>query len=284
MRTISSAPMTPSQSVGTPTYLSPLNKHHAGDYAAQQVAVRARRQQRPDDDHRHASDHDRTGESQLYVTEQQCSEGGREREREGLGQVGADELLVAQSRIDHNQQHQDQGAGADRGESHHEPADDADEDRRHGPHLDVLVTRGRGLDEDRAIEDGDRADDERRAEQYLQAMLGHRALAQEMHHVGAQERRRDRAVTEVAHDRAVDGLATPVDEDAGRLHEEGGHEVRGDRGRRRDAEEEYQHGRHQRAAAHAGQTDEEADHGTTHDEVDVNVHATSPSVLYLVKK
>jgi hypothetical protein len=115
-------------------------------------------------------------------------------------------------------------------------------------------------------------------------MFGQRTLTQQVHHVGAEKCGGHGPVTEIANDVGVDGLSTPMDRDAGWLHKERGHEVRGDRGRRRHAEEKDQHRCHQRTAAHAGQANQESHHGTTQDEEDVNVHETTPLERYLVIK
>ena len=55
------------------------------------------------------------------------------------------------------------------------------------------------------------------------------------------------------------------------------HEVAGDRGQRRDAEEQHEHRGHQRAAAHAGHADDDADQQAGHDQRQLQVHARPPS-------
>src|SRR5664280_2327304 len=110
-------------------------------------------------------------------------------------------------------------------------------------------------------------------------MLGSGALAQQMEDVRAEKRRGHRAVTEIAHDVLVDRLAAPVDRHAARLHEERGHEVRGNGGRRSDPKEQHEHRGHQRATAHAGQTDEESHDGATKYEVEVNVQGDSNETI-----
>jgi hypothetical protein len=57
-------------------------------------------------------------------------------QRNRLDQVGADQLPGAQARVEHQQQHDDQRAGPDRGHPDDHAADDADHDRRQDLHRD----------------------------------------------------------------------------------------------------------------------------------------------------
>jgi hypothetical protein len=73
------------------------------------------------------------------VTEQESAERRGERQGQRLGEVGTDQLSVAQGRIDHHEEDQDQRSRADRREAHHESTDEADEDGRQYSHLEVFV-------------------------------------------------------------------------------------------------------------------------------------------------
>ena len=64
-----------------------------------------------------------------------------------------------------------------------------------------------------------------------------------------------------------------VDERADGLHEQADDDVARDRGQRVDAEEEDQHRRHQRAAAHPREPDDDADEQPADGERDVEGHA-----------
>ena len=70
---------------------------------------------------------------------------------------------------------------------------------------------------------------------------------------------RNAADCQPAHERPVDGAAPRVHAAADRLEDHRGEHVVRDRRQRVDIEEDHEHGRHQRAAAHAGETDHEPD-------------------------
>ncbi len=55
-----------------------------------------------------------------------------------------------------------------------------------------------------------------------------------------------------------------------RLHHRRGHDVARHRGERIDAEEEDEHRRHQRAATHPRQADDEADHEAAQHQTDIH--------------
>ena len=69
----------------------------------------------------------------------------------------------------------------------------------------------------------------------------------------------------------VDRACAEVHGRAERSHDDRRDEVARDRGRRRHAEQEDQHRRHQRATAGAGHPDEQADDGAPEDDVGVDV-------------
>ena len=68
-------------------------------------------------------------------------------------------------------------------------------------------------------------------------------------------------------------LLPEVDERAGRLHDEARDEVARDRGQGIGLEEEHEHRRHQRAAAHPGQPDDDADEQPAEGEREVDRHS-----------
>jgi hypothetical protein len=86
-----------------------------------------------------------------------------------------------------------------------------------------------------------------------------------VHAITLQQQERDRggryaACGEPAGDAPVDGALDAVDQRPGCLGRGGVEQVGADGGRRVDAEQEHEQRRHQRAAAHARQADEET-HG-----------------------
>ena len=104
--------------------------------------------------------------------------------------------------------------------------------------------------------------------------LGGFRVAHEVQQVGAEEGGRDRADHHPADQPQVDRPGAEVDERADRAHHERGDEVAGDRGRRRDPEQQDQHRRHQGAAAGAGHADEQADDRAAENDVRVDVHGS----------
>ncbi len=89
----------------------------------------------------------------------------------------------------------------------------------------------------------------------------------------AGEGRRHAAEAEPERQGDVHRTLAPVLPRAGDLGDGGVGDVGADRHRRREAEDEDQHRRHERAAAHAGEPDEEADHEAGDAEVAVQVAA-----------
>ena len=109
--------------------------------------------------------------------------------------------------------------------------------------------------------------------------LGGLRVARHVQQIGAEERRRHRADHHPADEAQVDRAGTQVHERADRAHHDRGDEVARDRGRRRDAEQQDQHRRHQRAAAGAGHPDEQADDRAAENDVRVDVHGATPAGL-----
>jgi hypothetical protein len=91
------------------------------------------------------------------------------------------------------------------------------------------------------------------AQRGQQDLLEIAALTQEPEEQHTHERARNRAHAQPFHEAEVDGAPAQVHDAADRLHEEAGDHVARYRGEWRDAEEEHEDRRHQRAAAHAGQ-------------------------------
>ena len=118
--------------------------------------------------------------------------------------------------------------------------------------------RGRRLDE--ALRDEpDRAEEQRRAEHLPHHRLGVVAVALGQLHVDpdAEQRHRRRADEHPAREPRADIAHPPVLNRSDRLEHGAVRDVRPDRGRRRDPEEEDQDRRHQRPATHPGHPDEE---------------------------
>ena len=68
------------------------------------------------------------------------------------------------------------------------------------------------------------------------------------------------------------GAAAEVDAAADRLHHHRGDQVARHRGQRLDAEADHQDRRHQRAAAHAGEADDDAHDEACEGDAEVDVH------------
>ena len=65
---------------------------------------------------------------QLQVAEEDVADGGRDDQRHGLHQVGADQLAGPQRRVEHHQRDDHQRAAADRGHADDDAPDDPDDD------------------------------------------------------------------------------------------------------------------------------------------------------------
>ena len=105
---------------------------------------------------------------------------------------------------------------------------------------------------------GDRQQ-ERDAERDLHRVLQRLAVAERLVDEYAGEGGRHAAQAEPAHQTPIHAAVSDVNEGADRLHHGARDQVAGDRGERRNAEEDHEYGRHQGAAAHAGQADDDAD-------------------------
>ena len=92
------------------------------------------------------------GEVQREVPEDEVTERGGADERDRLHEVGADELLRRQRRVEQHQRDDHQRPRPDRGHADDQPADDADDERRHGlderPGSVFVDLRPPGLDPD----------------------------------------------------------------------------------------------------------------------------------------
>jgi len=88
----------------------------------------------------------------------------------------------------------------------------------------------------------------------------------------ADEGGRHRADAEPPDERRVHRAPAQVDDGADRLHHRAGDQVAGDGGERVDAEEQHEDGRHQGAAAHAGEPDDDADAESGERQEEVEVH------------
>ncbi len=203
------------------------------------------------------------GQPELEVAEQEVAEGGGPDERDGLDEVGADEGLGRQHRVEQQQQDDDQRARADRGQADHQAAEETDGDGEDGPDPD-LIDRGDRLAAPALVDDvlGDHrggGQEEGDAEHHLQAVLELLAGVEGVEEEHAAEGGRDRADAEEQDQAPVDGAVAHVDAGADGLHHQRGHEVARDRGEGLDTEDQHHDRRHERAPAHAGEADDEAD-------------------------
>jgi hypothetical protein len=132
---------------------------------------------------------------------------------------------------------------------------------------------------------GEGGENQHPAEGQEQRLLELRAVAEHPEQERAGEGARDGSDAEPLHDAQVDGAASQVNEPSDRLHEETGHHVAGHRRERCHSEEEDQHRRHERTAAHAGEADDQPDEKPGHRDCGVPpVHAPFPSPSGLGEK
>ena len=259
-----------------PDVLQPGSEDHEGDDRPDVAVRRPRRQERADQHGRHAAEHDRGGHAELDMAEDQRSQGRRRGERHRLRQVGPDQLAGAEQRVQEQHQHDHQRAGTHRGQADDQPADHADGDGRQRADLHMLDGADPPLAgpavQDVAEHHGRGADQQRRAEQDLDLLLRGRGVAELAQQEGAEERHRHRAGHHPADQAQVHRPLVQVHGRADGPHQDGRHQVAGDRGGRLDAEQQDQHRGHQGAPARAGEPDKQPHDRTAKDDVGVEVH------------
>ena len=112
-----------------PDVLEARGEDDERDDRADEAVGGPRGDERADEDGRDAADDDRRRDRELDVPEGQRAERGGQGEGHGLGEVGADELVRPEHRVEEEEQHDHQRARADRRHADDEAADHADGDR-----------------------------------------------------------------------------------------------------------------------------------------------------------
>lgn len=107
---------------------------HAPDHAAGQAAGAERAEQDAGD----RADEHRRRHGEPEIPEQHVPERGGQDQRHGLHEVGADEPVGAQHRVERQQRDDDERPGADGRQPHDQAADDADRHRRQPADHDLL--------------------------------------------------------------------------------------------------------------------------------------------------
>jgi hypothetical protein len=188
-----------------------------------------------------------------------------------LHEVGAHEFAGPQRRIERHQGDDDQRAGTDGRDTDDQAADRPDEHGRQWADPDSRwpqrVGRATSIPPLRALghaqvgpdEQADRGDDQRDAERLLDHVLDIRPMAERTRHQHAGECGRHRADAQPANQVQAHGPVPKVYERAHGLHDRAGHQVAGNGRQRWDAEQQHEHRRHQGAAAHSGEPDDDAD-------------------------
>ncbi len=189
------------------------------------------------------------------------SEGGRADQRNGLREIGADQARPAEPRIEQHQHDDDERARTYRRHADDETADDADRDGRERLDCNRYLARARRpfamTAQDRLRELRHRRDEQRAAKHRPQCRIHAVRRAQMIDESGAGEGARHRAEEQILHHRPVHGAAPEVDERSERLHEQRRDQIARDGRSRRDAEDQNQDRRHQRAAPHSRQADDQ---------------------------
>ena len=179
----------------------------------------------------------------------------------GVGNLGADQALGGQERIEQKQRHRAQGAGANRGQGDHDAEHDAGD---HGQRIQaaaaevvvvagVLVGKGQQL----LFEQNGQGRQQQHKAQCLADDGVHRlgVGVQGAQQPQGQGRRRDAAEGQPAGDRPVDILVLLMNEDAAGFGDRRVQQIGTDRSRRVNAEPQ-QDWRHQGAAANPRQSDD----------------------------
>ena len=260
-----------------------------GQCPADQAAREARTQVGADIDAGNAADQQRERDRQLEVAEQQVPESGRPDQGDGLHQVSPDQFRGAQPRVERHQGDDDQRAGADRGHP--------DEKTANHTYQRPLATVGRSPE---GVPAGV-AQPDRCGPEPAPASAGRPAPSGPMAatsraipraswitfctwspwpsgscHQHTRERRRHRPDAQPADELEVDRAPPEMHEGTNRLHHRRRHQVAGDRSQWRHAEEQDEHGRHQRPAAHPRQPHDDPDAASRQRHRPVPVHQGRP--------
>ena len=190
---------------------------------------------------------------------------GHRSERHGMGDIGAHHFGCRQARIQEQQRHRTQHAGADGGNGHQRTDDDAGGDGR-GRQMAVVQFVHRAVLALCELPDpvfqqqrrgGQQQGDAQHAgHQPVQGLLIQREIFQQGdgEQCGGQA-----AQAQQAHDFPVHRAVAAVHPAAQRLGQRGIQQIGADRRRGRDAEEQHQQRGHQRPAADAGHPDDQPD-------------------------
>ena len=189
-----------------------------------------------------------------------------QRQRDGVGEVAADDAQGRQLRIEEEQHRDPEGAGADRRNRDKYTEEDAGYDRDRGLRFRVcgiICVAQRIALEFLPEDDGAGGEQQRDAERYRNDVRdGGALLGQVGQGPDGQNRGRDAAGGEEPGDAPVDVAFLGVDDGAAGLGDRCVEQVGTHRGGRMDAEEQHEQRRHQGAAADARKADDAADDKT----------------------
>ena len=185
-----------------------------------------------------------------------------QRQRHRVHDVGADDLHHWQARVEQQQRGHADGAGADRGDRNQHAKHGA---RQHGRDrgglfADPLQPEAIALHHRLAENQRGGGEHQREAKHCIdEASLRGRIEIEFPHHEHGRDARRNAAAGKPDHGRPVNAAPEAVNQPAAGLGGRGVKQVGADSGRGMNAEQQDQQRRHQRAAAHACHSDQQAD-------------------------
>ena len=216
------------------------------------------------------------GHRELDVAERQRAECRRERQRNRLREIGADQLVGAEPRVQEQQRDDHQRARADRGHPDDQTADDPDQQRRDrsrhhlGDERGARVATAAVEHEAQAIAPAPTSSAAPSARSMLVSAQLELPITCSRYAPANAAGTEPITIQPTSRRLTVPArrwTAAPI----GRITTAATRSLR-DRRRRRHAEQQDQHRRHQRAAAGAGHPDQQADDRAAENDVGIDVH------------
>ena len=232
---------------------------------------------------RHGADDQRDREPEVEPVSQDVGDRGGQHQRHRLHQVGADQLHRRQRGVEHEQRDHDDRAGAHRGDTDQQAPDGADGDGREGPDLHLAVvgletsTHGAQVDVEAQRVGGGR-EQQGEADADLQHVVDLVGIDDGLDEEGPQEGHRHRPDDQPLGHLEVRRAVARVHHCAAGLVDRRRGQVGGDDGLGVAHAEEDQRRGHQGAAAHAGQTDHDADGERRDGDAEELGHVVAPGV------
>jgi len=235
---------------------------------------------RADDDAGDGPDEQRAGEPELELSPDEVADRGGEHERNRLHEIGADQLLRRERRVEQHEGDDHERARPHGGHAHDGPTEETDGQgrcplHRHAQCVVARDARPAAAAQVSAHEHRARGDQEHDPQDRLDGVTD--VTAEVRHDVRPDQGAGHGSEGEPLHESGVHRAASEVDASSDGLHDDGGDEVARHRGQGLDAEADHQDRRHQRPTAHAGEADDDAHDEAGDGDADVDVHEWNPA-------